>query len=135
MLDENVFKRNNLARLYQEKLSSLPGLRFQLIPTSYLTTFKDFSILIDPDIFGLDREKLLIELQKKGISTRRYFYPPLHEQKAYAEFKHLYFESKLPVTEYISRNILSLPLYSHMTEEEVIRVCDEIKIVRATVNQ
>lgn len=117
-LDKNVEKRNELAQQYKKRLSSL-GVKFQKISNNVRTTFKDFSLEIDPEEVGITSEKLCEELKKQKIISRKYFYPPVHKQKAFQEFK----EVKLPITEKISSNILSLPLYSHMKKEEVEEVC------------
>ncbi len=129
MLDKNIRRRNELVKVYKRELSNLPGLRFQEIPLTDRTTYKDFSILITPEEFGLDREELLKELKEKNIHSKRYFYPPLHLQRAYAAFKEHY-DPILPVTNFVTHNILSLPLYSHMSEEDVLRVCNAVKGIR-----
>lgn len=125
LLEQNIARRNQLVQLYKERLHKIPGIQFQNIPADCRSTFKDFSIFINPLLFGTNRDCLAEELIKKSVHTKKYFYPPLHQQHAYAKFKMRYLK-KLGNTEKISRQVLSLPLYSHMPEEEVIFVCDLI---------
>lgn len=125
-LEENIKNRNKLVELYKKKLAVFPGITFQKTDYDLINTYKDFSILIDPELFKLNRDLLGEKLKEEGIQTKNYFYPPLHEQKAYATFRKEH-ENKLNLTEKISRNSLSLPLYSHMPEEEVNFICQKIE--------
>jgi dTDP-4-amino-4,6-dideoxygalactose transaminase len=125
MLDVNVQNRTKLAETYKTELSKLPGIKFQKITPYCSTTFKDFSIYVEPEKFGMNRDELCEVLSKENIMTKKYFYPPLHKQRAYAQFYEEY-KDKLPVTDDISSHVLSLPLFSHMEMEQVIRVCGAI---------
>lgn len=126
LLEENVIRRNNLAKFYIEGLSLLPGITFQTIESGCRSTYKDMAIFIDPVQFGLDRNFLAHVLQKEHIPTRKYFYPSIHLLKVYRDdFKE--YDGKLPHTERLSSTTLSLPLYSHMKEEDIIKVCEGIK--------
>jgi dTDP-4-amino-4,6-dideoxygalactose transaminase len=79
-LKANVAKRNKLVNLYKSILSEIPGISFQLIKDGNQSNFKDFSVLIDPEKFGLSRDALSLALAKENIVTKNYFYPPLHQQ-------------------------------------------------------
>jgi dTDP-4-amino-4,6-dideoxygalactose transaminase len=62
----------------------------------------------------------------EGIDSRRYYYPPIHRQKAYADVP---VETDLPVTELVAESVLTPPLYSHMTEEQVRRVATAVRSI------
>ncbi|MDP1808295.1 MAG: DegT/DnrJ/EryC1/StrS family aminotransferase [Actinomycetota bacterium] len=121
MLDDNVRRRNELARAYRQKLADVPGLTWQKVDPLSLSTYKDISVLIDPPAFGLGRDALASALAAEGIPTRKYYWPPAHRQSAYAGL--ISIAGDLTVTERISANILSLPVFSHMKETDVERVC------------
>jgi len=125
-LEKNVVRRNELAHIYKDELQKLPGISFQKINPNWRTTYKDLSIIVDEEKFGLNRDDLCIALEKENIMTKRYFYPPLHRQRAYAQWFQK-FDAKLPVTKYISEHILSLPLYSHMSEHNIKKICYAIR--------
>jgi dTDP-4-amino-4,6-dideoxygalactose transaminase len=57
--------------------------------------------------------------------TKKYFSPAIHQQTAYKIFYDEY-RDKLKNTEYVSNNILCLPIYSHMPEETVNKICEAI---------
>lgn len=54
-------------------------------------------------------------LASKNIEARTYFSPPCHKHQLFSGFLH----TPLPVTEKISNNILSLPLWEEMSEQDV----------------
>ncbi|MHA1987964.1 MAG: DegT/DnrJ/EryC1/StrS family aminotransferase [Promethearchaeota archaeon] len=126
MLKENLDNRTMLAELYINELNSIPGIEFQKITPSCKTTYKDFSIYLNQEEYGLNRDELCIVLSKENIISKKYFYPPLHKQRAFSSFYETY-KNQLPVTDNIANNVLSLPLFSHMEKENVIKVSEKIK--------
>jgi len=126
ILEENVQRRNKLAEQYKELLSGIAGIRFQRIKEGNRTTYKDFSIAIDKEDFGMDRDELSLYLSEAGVDTRKYFYPPVHRIKAYWEKWGKQYDDALPVTNKLAQQALSLPMWSHMEEELVERVCERI---------
>lgn len=100
-----------------------------------LTDVKEVVLPYEPDwskaVYHLyvirvaDREGLQKHLATKGISTGLHYPVPLHLQKAYSGLN--YNAGDLPVTEKTSREILSLPMFPGITEEQVGRVSEAIK--------
>ena len=121
MIDEMVARRNRLAGLYKKRLSEIPGIGFQYVPDFCMTTFKDFAVLIDPKKFGMTRTELVAKLAHEHIYTKKYFYPPLHQMKAYQTIAHR--AQGLKVTDYVTNNIICLPMYSHMGDDILEKVC------------
>jgi len=121
-IEETVAKRSRLKDIYQENICQIPGISFQQIDVGNTSSYKDLSIIIKKDEFGLDRDQLAYALDMEGITTRRYFYPPLHQQILYSRYQ----QYPLPATEFVSNNILCLPLYSHMEEKIVQDICQAI---------
>ncbi|ENL0637019.1 DegT/DnrJ/EryC1/StrS family aminotransferase [Klebsiella variicola] len=121
-LEESVSLRNSLAAIYRKKLREVPGIELQHIPEYVKTTCKDLSVIIDPVHFGCNRDELADALQKEGIPTRKYFYPALHQMKAFRE----YASERLPCTERIAAGILCLPLYPDLPSRDVEKICDVI---------
>ena len=118
MLDKKIKRRNDIAQIYTDFFKNFDGITFQEVERGNLSTFKDYSILIDPDKLGIDRDVLAIALGRENISTRKYFYPPVHMQKAYR----LYNNIRLEVTERLSKRVLSLPIYYSLTDKIVDRI-------------
>lgn len=64
---------------------------------------------------GVDRTKLMEHLQSKGISSAIYYPVPLHMQKAYLDPR--YKEGDFPVTEYLCKNVIALPIHTEFDDE------------------
>lgn len=76
-------------------------------------------------IFAIEceqRDALQSYLTENGIQTIIHYPIPPHKQKAYEEYNHLSF----PITERMSREILSLPISSVLTEEEVSKIIEVV---------
>jgi dTDP-4-amino-4,6-dideoxygalactose transaminase len=71
-----------------------------------------------------DREGLMAHLHAAGIGAGIHYPIPLHLQKAYASWN--YRAGDFPVAERVAAEILSLPMFPHLTAEQQARVADEM---------
>lgn len=71
-----------------------------------------------------NRDKLQKYLFKNGIETKIHYPLPVHLQKAYQFLG--YPRGSLPVTEQISKEILSLPIYPHLEKKQLNFICNKI---------
>jgi dTDP-4-amino-4,6-dideoxygalactose transaminase len=72
-----------------------------------------------------DRDRVRAALQEKGIETAVHYPIPLHRQPCYAWMG--LGEGSFPEAERAAREVLSLPLYPELTEEQVDRVCETLR--------
>ncbi len=70
------------------------------------------------------RDRLQQRLLANGIQTQIHYPIPVHKQKAYAELGHA---AKLPVTERICNEILSLPMHPFFREDEIQAIVERCK--------
>ena len=126
LVEAKVARRNEIAKLYTDRLASLPGLRFQAVDPMDVHTFKDYSIHVTPEQFGLNRDELAAALLAENIETKKYFYPPLHKQKHYKQFKTV----DLPATDFVAERILSLPIYEALSNDIIERITESIHHIR-----
>jgi dTDP-4-amino-4,6-dideoxygalactose transaminase len=117
-LDARLARRRAIAQRYREALVDVPGVTVQRIDVGDTSTFKDFTIMIAEDEFGLSRADFLHALRADGIDTRCYFSPPLHRQQSYAKLA----ERDLPVTDAVSSRVVSLPIYEALSDADIDRV-------------
>jgi dTDP-4-amino-4,6-dideoxygalactose transaminase len=123
-LDEVADRRRRIAARYRRELEQLPGIGFVESAAGALSSFKDFSITIDPARFGMTRDSVRRSLAARGIETRTYYAPPCHRQTA---FEHFHDRSRpLPATELLSARSLSLPIGAHVDESVVDEVCEAV---------
>lgn len=120
LLTDFIQARNKFAALYRERLSEIPGITFQYVPGEHVSTYKDFALIIDKEVFGMDRDELLESLQHEHIYCKRYFYPPLHEMTAYQAVNHK--AESLENTVKVANNIICLPIYSHMNPDTIEKI-------------
>ncbi len=123
-LPANSANRRRIAQLYREGLSAVPGLIWQEVDDGNLSTFKDVAAVVDSEAFGASRDMVRRALEAEGIPTRTYFDPPAHRQKAYKGVHET--AGALTHTDHLSANILCLPIFSHMLDEQVEAVCNAI---------
>jgi dTDP-4-amino-4,6-dideoxygalactose transaminase len=120
-LDENNRRRRALWALYREKLSSIEEI---LVPFSYsrgASSYHIFPVLLSEQIV---RDDFMEYLSKKGIQTSIH-YPPVHLFSYYKNLMPSYTE--LPVTEYVGRREVTLPLFPAMKEHQIDCVVNAIK--------
>jgi dTDP-4-amino-4,6-dideoxygalactose transaminase len=126
LMDAKVQRRNAIAQMYTDQLCSLPGLRFQAVHPDDTSTYKDYSIHITPEAAGITRDELANALFAENVETKKYFYPPLHQQTLYYKF---YDRGRddLSQTEFLADGILSLPIYESLPDETIAGVAEVIK--------
>jgi dTDP-4-amino-4,6-dideoxygalactose transaminase len=124
-VDDRVRRRNAVAKMYDELLAPLPGLRFQKVHPQDVNTFKDYSIHVTPEKFGMNRDELAAGLLAENIETKKYFYPPMHMQTLYKSF-HNAGDKTLKTTEEVTGGILSLPIYETLTDTTIETVAQAI---------
>ncbi len=74
------------------------------------------------------RDLLQQHLRRHGIDTQIYYPIPPHQQGAYAELAHL----RLPITERIHRETLSLPISPMLSEAQVRRIAEVVNAFNVT---
>lgn len=131
-LDARIDRRNDLALLYRSALESVPGITFPQIGESDRSTFKDFTILVEPERFGLDAAGLARALDAEGIDTRRYYTPPVHAMHAYRAWDPG--PGRLPVTERISASCLTLPMWEGLKDDDPALVAAAIARIHSHLN-
>jgi dTDP-4-amino-4,6-dideoxygalactose transaminase len=124
-LEERVEHRNRVADRYRELLGEIPGVGFQSVGQGDRSSYKDFTILIG-DGFGCSRDQVVAALDAEGVATRQYYSPPVHLHQAYADLP----SRVLPVTEALGNQVISLPIWSHMSLGDVDRVAHAIRRIQ-----
>lgn len=133
-IQENVQARNMIRLRYEKGFSSLPGLSFQKIHSWAQSTCKDFSVLVDPEPFGMSRDLLCDALAAENVETKKYFYPPLHRQKQFSPYYRPQVDP-LVVTDKISSRVLSFPIYSALSVADVDGICEAVKGIQGYVSK
>lgn len=115
MLDDWNRARSNIAKKYTSLLKNskleLPSAKEDVQSSWHLYVIR-----------SLNRDKLKNYLDQKKISTIIHYPIPPHQQNCYQDFNQFH----LPIAEKMAQEVLSLPLFYSMTDEEVQRVVKTI---------
>ena len=120
-LNEWTEKRRKTASLYYKNLQNLSPevVALPFVPDYIKHVYHLFVLRVK------NRSELVKFLAEKEISTALHYPIPLHLQRAYDYLG--YKKGDFPVAEKCCDEILSVPMYPEMTEEQVVYVCDAIK--------
>jgi UDP-2-acetamido-2-deoxy-ribo-hexuluronate aminotransferase len=112
-LDEYAEKRRWAARMYNKAFEGNPGIRTPAEFKRSTHVYHQYTLKIE----GADRDGLMKHLQSKNIPCAIYYPVPMHMQKAYPDVR--YKEGDFPVTEELSRKVISLPMHTELDEEQI----------------
>lgn len=124
IVDCEITERKKIALEYTNRLKDIKGIKLNEIDESKgKRNFAYFPIIIDKNTLGVSRDELYTKYRENDIFVRKYFYPLTCEQQCYENsFKQFY----LPVAKQCADSVLTLPIYSELTEEDINRICDVI---------
>jgi len=120
-LDKNNAIRKDLSELYRKYLENIKFINLPFKKIDGESSHHIFPILLDEKV---DRTKFMEFLKGNGIQTSIH-YPLIHLFSYYRNtfgFK----EGMLPITEYIGRNEVTLPLHPLLGKEDVKYIADRI---------
>jgi perosamine synthetase len=120
-LDSLLERRAAVARMYEERLAAVEGLRVPAAGRgSEIRSWFVYTVRLPQ---GSDRDATIARLAERGVASKAYL-PCIHL------FPHLrelgYREGQFPVAEAASRDSLALPFFPQMSEAQVDRVCQEL---------
>ena len=118
-LDEWNARRQAIAARYNELLSGEEIITPE-IPSGGRHVFYCYAIRVP----GGRRDALRAFLTERGIGTQIHYPVPIHMQEA-AQFLG-YRKGDLPVTEKVSGEVLSLPMYAELTDSQIDRVATNV---------
>jgi hypothetical protein len=123
-VDARLARRRELGRRYCRHVDEIPGLRSQAIDDGDEVTYKAYSIVVEPE-YGVERDVLIEALQAEGIETRRYFWPPVHEQPPYSSSEGV----DLPKSSYLASRVVTLPIWPAMSDADVDTIADVLMTI------
>lgn len=122
-LEKVVEMRRRNANYLTSKLSKISEIEVPNPPEGYFHVYQMYTIRVKGG--RKVREALKDHLKNKGIMTKVYF-EPVHQTCFYTE-KFGYIGGELPITERLSGEVLTLPLYPTMTVEEMDYVVESVE--------
>jgi len=120
-IKEILKKRTKIAFLYSKKLKDFKEIDLPDTSGGWFV----YVVRLKRKYSQKNRDKIIKEMQKKGIQCSNYFYP-IHLQPYYKKifsFK----KGDFPICEGISERTIALPFYNNLTEKEIDFVVKNLK--------
>jgi len=117
-IDNFLKRKRKIANIYNSFLRNVKGVVSHPKMPWAKNVYWLYSILIDSKAYGISRDKLMNKLAKKGVETRRFFYP-MHLMPPYKKYA---LKQYFPTTEELSSNGINLPSSVNLTEKEIYEV-------------
>jgi len=111
--------RGENALYYCELLKGVKGVKTPQTKKDRNHIYQTFAVRLK------NRDQVCDGMKQKGIGVLIHYSIPLHLQEAYKELGHK--AGEFPVAEGVSREILSLPMFPHMTKKQIKYVCDSLE--------
>ncbi len=114
-LDDYCDQRYNAAMKYNEKFKGIIETPYIMPGVKHI--FHQYSIRVK------NRDEMMEFLKSQGIPSMIYYPVPLHMQEAY---KYEYKPGDYPVSEEIAKDIISLPMHTELTDEEIDFIASKV---------
>lgn len=124
-LDQYHQKRQEAAAFYDKELSKIEWLQIPRRVKHSNHIFHQYSIIVKDN----SRDELRKYLELHKIPSMIYYPVPIHRQRAYQHY--LFNTDDFPIADYIVQHILSLPMHTELTNEQLFYICETIKKFRS----
>lgn len=120
-LDEYEKKRNEVASAYDKAFEGIEGIEIPKRSSNSTHVFHQYTLKIG----GGRRHAFKEYLTKNGIPSMIYYPVPLHMQNAYLQPG--IGAGSFPVTEELSKSVISLPIHTEMSKEQLEFIIERTK--------
>lgn len=114
-----IERRREVAGIYQQGLSNIPGLK---LPPPPQTQGHYFDVFQNYVIQTRERDRLVQHLKESGVEVLISWPKPMHHHKALGLTRF-----RLPETERVSREVLSLPMNTELNNEQVEYIIEAVR--------
>ncbi len=125
-LDEGNSRRRGHSEHYRSLLAGTSGIILPEIRSYGESSHHLFVVRVR------ERDRVIAEMAKRGVSCGIHYPIPVHRQPAYAT--HPVAQTSLPVTERWAADVVSLPMYPELQEAQVAAAAQALKAVVAELS-
>lgn len=126
-VDAAIEARRQVAIKYREALRPVEGITFFDDMPGVKHNYSYFPIFVDAEKYGMTRDELYFKMKEHNVLGRRYFYPLISEFSTYRGLESARPEN-LPNAHRMADTVICLPMHHALSDEDVERVIDVIKI-------
>jgi dTDP-4-amino-4,6-dideoxygalactose transaminase len=124
-----IERRRAIDHRYRELLRGVPGLRMLERAPDATANHGYFPVLVGPT-FAMSRDGLYQHLRDHGVVARRYFYPLISDFPMYRGLPSAN-PANLPAAREAASQVLCLPIFPAMQDDDVQRVADLLRAAGA----
>jgi dTDP-4-amino-4,6-dideoxygalactose transaminase len=124
-LTSYIQARQNAAAVYDRELASVDFIEIPKRAPQSTHVFHQYTLKVK----GGKRDALKSYLDSKSIPSMIYYPEPVHFQKAYQHFG--YTKGSLPVAEALCGQVLSIPMHTELSDEQLSYICTTLKSFNA----
>jgi len=112
-------KRRHLATIYSQELQGIAGLRLPKEAPGCRAVYHQYTVR------SAQRDALRLHLEERGVASAIHYPHPIHLQPVY---QHLGLKKgSFPIAERAAAEVLCLPIYPELSEDDVRRVASKVK--------
>ncbi|GAQ24566.1 LegC family aminotransferase [Tepidanaerobacter syntrophicus] len=111
--------------LYKKGIENIEGLTLLPFREDTRSNHWFYSVIVDKDKYGIDRDELLRKLNNDSIQTRP-LWSLIHKQKPYLNNQ----SYKIEKAEFYEKNLINIPCSSNLSEEEVGVVVEKLQMYK-----
>jgi dTDP-4-amino-4,6-dideoxygalactose transaminase len=119
MLDQYIQRRNEAASRYDELLKNVEAISTPVRNGYSSHVFHQYTL----KVHNGNRDELKQFLSERNIPSMIYYPLAIPQQKAYSNYAAGEIKTSLQLT----KEVISLPMHTHLTEDQLTYICDSIK--------
>ena len=119
-LDNYNSARQKVAEHYDNFFRQFPQIITPARAEKSTHVFHQYTLKLE----GLDRNEMKAFLAEKDIPAMIYYPIPAHRQKMFDVFDSS--NTNLPITDWLTEKVISLPIHTEMTEEQLNKICSTV---------
>lgn len=120
-LDDYIRARRQAADFYNQTLDNVEEVEIPAMAPFSSHVFHQYTLKLKMQ----NRDEVARKLAEVGVPTAVYYPVPIHLQTGYSDLN--YVKGNFPVTEALSQIVLSLPMHTELTEEQLVYIVDNLK--------
>ena len=120
-LDGFLRRRREIVKMYNEAFDAMPGIETPIVKHYVKPAWHIYTVLLN----GIDRDKFFSKMRERNIGVNVH-YIPIYRFSYYQE----HFNNNpndFPVTEEVFSKIITLPLFSKMSDGDIYYISDNVK--------
>ncbi len=119
-LDKYNAARNEVANYYDNYFAEIKEISTPKRANNSTHVFHQYTLQLE----GVDRDQLRDYLAERDIPSMIYYPIPAHRQKMFESFGSA--NTILPITDLLTKKVISLPIHTEMTKDQLEKICSTI---------